>query len=687
MTSTRKMWIYLPALIILAAASPVAQPGNGGNGNGGNGNGGNNEGGVKLTGKVESLPATGLVGNWKVGGRTVKVDSNTRIDTGEGPVAVGACVEVRGRDQSDQSIVATKVDTLQASKCGGGSSTGGAPSALKFFGIVEKLPASGMVGDWKVSGRTVKVTATTKIDQERGPIAVGSCVQVEGTSNSDGSVNATVVETKAGSGSCSLAPGQQRGPVDFRGVIQKMPDSGLFGEWTVSGRKVQVSAMTAINPNGRPLKVGDCVEVHGTADSDDVVQASRIQGLGDGVCQNSPTAVSGEVAFTGLVQNLPASGMIGDWKVSDRTVRVSSDTRIDTEKGAIKTGSCVSVKGTLAESVVLARKIASEDASECQSKAGKFEFTGVIETMPPGTSKVGEWKISGRTVTTTAGTKFDTTRGQLVVGACVEVEGDIGSSNSLVATEIEVRSSSGACIFRGGVVDAGSLSRFAVTGGQIVSIFGMNIGPATELPQQMEPNGRVSNRVANTQVRFDGDPGTILYASRGQLNVGVPCSVFGKTSVEVQIEANGVWTNSITLPVVPSSPSIFTLADSGKGRGAILNYDPATGNYSENFPGNPAPRESKVLIFGTGGGQTVPPCSDGAVVGASSLPKLVLPASATIGGLPAKVDYAGGAPGLVWGVLQMVVEVPKDVQPGPNVEVVITVGDRSSQPGVTMAVR
>jgi len=236
-------------------------------------------------------------------------------------------------------------------------------------------------------------------------------------------------------------------------------------------------------------------------------------------------------------------------------------------------------------------------------------------------------------------------------------------------------------------VNAGSFSSFAVSPAQIVSIFGMNLGPATELPLQVGSDGRVSNRLGNTRVLFDGVPAALLLASQGQINAVTPCAVAGKQNVTVQVESNGAWTNTLTVPVLPAVPSIFTLSNSGRGPGAILNFDPATNSYSTNGAGNRIPRGGVAVIYATGFGQTNPACVDGAVPNAMPLPMPLLPLTATIGGKTAVLQYAGAAPGLVHGVFQVNAVVPADVEPAPNVPVVITVGGRASQEGVTIAVR
>ncbi len=66
----------------------------------------------------------------------------------------------------------------------------------KFYGTVESLPANGLTGDWRVSGRTVHVTAATRIEQKHGPVAVGAYVEVKGSQQADSSVNATQIEVK-----------------------------------------------------------------------------------------------------------------------------------------------------------------------------------------------------------------------------------------------------------------------------------------------------------------------------------------------------------------------------------------------------------------------------------------------------------------------------------------------------------
>ena len=63
-------------------------------------------------------------------------------------------------------------------------------------GVIEALPATGLVGTWQVSGKTIQVTEATEIDQEMGSIDVGVAVEIEGEAQSDGSILASEVEVE-----------------------------------------------------------------------------------------------------------------------------------------------------------------------------------------------------------------------------------------------------------------------------------------------------------------------------------------------------------------------------------------------------------------------------------------------------------------------------------------------------------
>ena len=230
----------------------------------------------------------------------------------------------------------------------------------------------------------------------------------------------------------------------------------------------------------------------------------------------------------------------------------------------------------------------------------------------------------------------------------------------------------------GGVVNAASFLPGPVVPGTIVSIFGSGIGPDQGAGAKLDPSGRVDNFLADTWVLFDGTQAPLFYVQANQINAQVPYAVAGKTSTVMQVADKGARTDPAPLSVADTAPAIFALAG-GTGQGAIFNQD-----LTLNSAANPAPRGSFMVLYATGEGQTVSAGIDGTLAQAPS-PVPLFPVSLSIGGFPADIVFAGSAPGFA-GLLQVNARVPMEVFPGSAVSVSLTVGNASSQPGITMAV-
>jgi uncharacterized protein (TIGR03437 family) len=231
-----------------------------------------------------------------------------------------------------------------------------------------------------------------------------------------------------------------------------------------------------------------------------------------------------------------------------------------------------------------------------------------------------------------------------------------------------------------GVVNGASFATGPVSPGEIISIFGTGIGPNPGASFQIAPDGGpIGTSLGGVEVLFDGTPAPLIYVSGLQISAIVPYEV-GAPSSNVVIEYQGFTSNTVSLPVVASAPAVFTLDTSGSGQGAILNQDG-----SVNSASNPAAQGSIVVLFATGEGQTKPAGVDGKLA-VAPLPKPVLPVSVQVDGLNATVTYAGGAPGLTAGVLQVNVQLPGGVGSGA-VPVVLQVGNNISPSTVTVALQ
>ena len=135
----------------------------------------------------------------------------------------------------------------------------------------------------------------------------------------------------------------------------------------------------------------------------------------------------------------------------------------------------------------------------------------------------------------------------------------------------------------------------------------------------------------------------------------------------------------LQLRVAATSPGIFTSNTSGRGNAAALNQDG-----SLNSAANPANPGSVVVLYVTGEGAVTPTVSDG-TLSQTPLAKPVAAVVVRIGTLPAAVEYAGAAPNLVAGLMQINVRVPMGI--AGDVPVSVTIGGNPSQTGVTIAVR
>ncbi|MBI1898211.1 MAG: SBBP repeat-containing protein [Acidobacteria bacterium] len=238
----------------------------------------------------------------------------------------------------------------------------------------------------------------------------------------------------------------------------------------------------------------------------------------------------------------------------------------------------------------------------------------------------------------------------------------------------------GAQIPANGVVHGASFLVGPVSPGLIINIFGSNLGPPQLLGLRLNSAGLVDTTLGEVRVLFDGVPAPLVYVSGGQLGAIGPYSVAGKSTTQMLVEYRGIRSNPVTLQVVPSSPAIFSADSSGRGPGAILNQDG-----SVNTAANPASRNSIIVLFATGEGQTDPPGIDGKPA-IDVFPKPVLPVRVEIGGIEAEVVYAGAAPGFVAGVLQVNARIPESSASGAAIPVTLRVGPQTGPGVVTVAI-
>ena len=237
-------------------------------------------------------------------------------------------------------------------------------------------------------------------------------------------------------------------------------------------------------------------------------------------------------------------------------------------------------------------------------------------------------------------------------------------------------------IASGGIVNAASFAGGPISPGLIVTVFGSFIGPEQLALAKLSDDGKsLTKIIANARVLFDDVPGAMIYANATQASVVVPYAVAGKASTKVKVEYLEAVSDEVTVPVTAAAPAIFTLEASGKGQGAVLNQDAKV-----NGPTNAAQRNTIIQIFATGEGLTAPAGVDGKLA-VAPLPAPAGRVSVRIGNIDSPIIYAGAAPGLVAGVMQINVRVPTTAPIGNAIALVIQVGNAISPANVTIAVR
>ena len=205
------------------------------------------------------------------------------------------------------------------------------------------------------------------------------------------------------------------------------------------------------------------------------------------------------------------------------------------------------------------------------------------------------------------------------------------------------------------VGNAANYDSTAISGGELVSLFGQGLGPAAGAQPTVTMQTGFPSELAGVQVTFNGTSGPLVYAQDGQINAIAPWSLTSGQKVDVCVNYNGATTNCIRRTAVDAHPGVFML----NGSTLVVNQDGTI-----NAASNPAPTGSVVTVYATGLGPIAPAQPDGGIVGLP-LPANVLPVTLTsiLEGFPTlwlgptswpvTVQYAGPAPFEVAGISQI----------------------------------
>jgi uncharacterized protein (TIGR03437 family) len=240
------------------------------------------------------------------------------------------------------------------------------------------------------------------------------------------------------------------------------------------------------------------------------------------------------------------------------------------------------------------------------------------------------------------------------------------------------------------VTNVASYATAMVSPGELITIFGLGIGPATPA-SLMTAQGFVTTTLSNVTLTIDTQPAPLIYVSENQVTAQVPYEVTQGAGKQVSL-VNG--TNppaTATVTVGMQAPGLFTSDGSGVNQAAALNYGATSMAYTLNTAANPAQVGDTVLLYLTGEGDYLTSITPrtGLVIPAtlSPLPELSPLPTVMIGGMPATVAYAGPIIGSILGLLQINCVVPMGATTGKAVPVLVTINGSNTQTGVTLSIQ
>jgi len=252
---------------------------------------------------------------------------------------------------------------------------------------------------------------------------------------------------------------------------------------------------------------------------------------------------------------------------------------------------------------------------------------------------------------------------QPVLTGSVQISGTLNPNQSAPA------------ISNGGVASAASFAANApLAPGGFISIFGSNfaagLNSASTLP--------LGTSLGGTQVIIAGEPMPLLFTGTGQINAIIPYDVAPNATQQLIVQQNLAYSLPEPITLAPAQPGVYAQSQSGTGIGVIVVVQP-DGTQFEADSSHPASAGDALVIYCTGLGAVNPLVAAGSAAPTAPPAKTSNTVTATIGGQPAQVLFAGLTPAFA-GLYQVNVLVPKGITAAPNVPVIIMAAGLASPP-------
>jgi uncharacterized protein (TIGR03437 family) len=266
------------------------------------------------------------------------------------------------------------------------------------------------------------------------------------------------------------------------------------------------------------------------------------------------------------------------------------------------------------------------------------------------------------------------------VNAGAAVNGRLAALTGSVILQSDVITSPAPSIAAGAVFNSASYAT-TVAAGSIASVFGNNFSSST-IAATAYP---LLPSLGQTTFQVGSQASPLFMTSCSQTNLQIPWESAGQTQTPVTATVAGLTSSMQTAMIVPFSPGIFTLNQTGSGQGMVEIA--ATGQLAQPTGpgGSPVTRGQYIAIYATGLGSVSNQPATGAAALSVPLSYTATLPTVSIGGVSSVVTYSGLAPGFA-GLYQVNVLVPASVTPGNAVSVVLSIAGLQSNT-VTIAVQ
>lgn len=209
---------------------------------------------------------------------------------------------------------------------------------------------------------------------------------------------------------------------------------------------------------------------------------------------------------------------------------------------------------------------------------------------------------------------------------------------------------------------------YPVSPGGFVSLFGQGLSPGL-----IQAGGIPFPFVlGQTSLTVNGIPAPLYLASPTQINAVVPYEVTGPTATFIATVGSTA-TNSVTVPLSPTAPGVFSVNANGLGNGAITHAD-----YTVVSQSSPAKPGEVVAVYLTGLGAVSPSVQDGTAAPGNPPAAVVASVTATVGGIPvSNIEFNGLSPGSS-SLYQFNIQIPSSAPSGPQTLQIATTNGSTS---------